>query len=70
MTDKKDDIVPMNFKCERSLAEQFKKVTKEQGYSQSLVLRELMKEYLAKQAGLTEQLIGATAMAKTTEKGE
>ena len=46
----KNDIVPMNFKCERALAEQFKKVTKEQGYSQSLALRELMKEYLKKNA--------------------
>ena len=48
MTNKKDDIVPMNFKCDAELAEQFKKVTKEQGYSQSLVLRELMKDYIKK----------------------
>ncbi len=48
MTEKKDDIVLINFKCDRELAEQFKKVAKQQGYSQSLVLRELMKEYLKK----------------------
>ena len=48
MTNKKDDIVPINFKCDAELAEQFKKVTKEQGYSQSLVLRELMKDYIKK----------------------
>lgn len=48
MTDKKDDIVPINFKCDAELAEQFKKVTKAKGYSQSLVLRELMKEYVKK----------------------
>lgn len=48
MTDKKDDIVPINFKCDRELAEQFKKVVKANGYSQSLVLRELMKEYVSK----------------------
>lgn len=50
MTNKKDDLVLINFKCDRELAEQFKKVAKEQGYSQSLVLRELMKEYLRKNA--------------------
>lgn len=48
MTDKKDDIVPINFKCDRELAEQFKKVVKSKGYNQSLVLRELMKEYVNK----------------------
>jgi len=48
MTNKKDDLVLINFKCDRDLAEQFKKVAKQQGYSQSLVLRELMKEYLLK----------------------
>lgn len=48
MTNKKDDLVLVNFKCDRELAEQFKKVAKQQGYSQSLVLRELMKEYLKK----------------------
>nr|WP_181717108.1 ribbon-helix-helix protein, CopG family [Psychrobacter sp.]QJS05565.1 putative antitoxin component [Psychrobacter sp.] len=48
MADKKDDVVLINFKCDRELAEQFKKVAKQQGYSQSLVLRELMKEYLKK----------------------
>lgn len=50
MTNKKDDLVLINFKCDRELAEQFKKAAKEQGYSQSLVLRELMKEYLKKNA--------------------
>lgn len=50
MTNKKDDLVLINFKCDRELAEQFKKVAKEQGYSQSLVLRELMKEFLKKNA--------------------
>lgn len=50
MTNKKDDLALINFKCDRELAEQFKKATKEQGYSQSLVLRELMKEYLKKNA--------------------
>ena len=50
MTNKKDDLVLINFKCDRELAEQFKKAAKEQGYSQSLVLRELMKEYLRKNA--------------------
>jgi metal-responsive CopG/Arc/MetJ family transcriptional regulator len=50
MTNKKDDLVLINFKCDRDLAEQFKKVAKQQGYSQSLVLRELMKEYLKKNA--------------------
>lgn len=50
MTNKKDDLVLINFKCDRDLAEQFKKVAKQQGYSQSLVLRELMKEYLRKNA--------------------
>lgn len=50
MTNKKDDLVLINFKCDRDLAEQFKKVAKEQGYSQSLVLRELMKEFLKKNA--------------------
>lgn len=48
MTNKKDDLVLVNFKCDSALAEKFKKVTKEQGYSQSLVLRELMKDYLKK----------------------
>ncbi|WP_201611949.1 ribbon-helix-helix protein, CopG family [Psychrobacter submarinus] len=50
MTNKKDDLALINFKCDRDLADQFKKVVKEQGYSQSLVLRELMKEYLKKNA--------------------
>lgn len=50
MTNKKDDLVLINFKCDRDLAEQFKKVAKQQGYSQSLVLRELIKEYLRKNA--------------------
>lgn len=50
MTNKKNDLALINFKCDRELAEQFKKVAKEQGYSQSLVLRELMKEYLKKNA--------------------
>lgn len=50
MTNKKDDLVLINFKCDRELAEEFKKVAKEQGYSQSLVLRELMKEFLKKNA--------------------
>ena len=48
MTNKKDDIVPINFKCDAELAEQFKKLTKAKGYSQSLVLRELMKDYIKK----------------------
>lgn len=50
MTNKKNDLALINFKCDRELAEQFKKVAKEQGYSQSLVLRELMKEFLKKNA--------------------
>lgn len=50
MTNKKDDLVLINFKCDRELAEEFKKVAKQQGYSQSLVLRELMKEFLKKNA--------------------
>lgn len=50
MTNKKDDLALINFKCDRELAEEFKKVAKQQGYSQSLVLRELIKEYLRKNA--------------------
>lgn len=48
MSDKKNETVPMNFKCDAELAEQFKKVVKAKGYNQSLVLRELMKEYVQK----------------------
>lgn len=69
MTDKKEKTVPVNFQCDPELADQFKKVTKAKGYTQSLVLRELMKEYLAKQVDLTGQLTGAKAKPKNTEKG-
>lgn len=45
---KNDETTLINFKCDTELAEQFKRLVKEQGYSQSLVLRELMKEYISK----------------------
>ena len=41
---KKDTLV--NFKCEEDLAKAFRLACNEKGYSQSFVLRELMKKYL------------------------
>lgn len=45
---KNDETTLINFKCDTELADEFKRLVKEQGYSQSLVLRELMKDYISK----------------------
>lgn len=46
MTKKKN--VSIHIRCDEDLANEFKRVVEQQGYSQSLVMRELMKDYLKK----------------------
>lgn len=45
---KKKKNVSIHIRADEDLANEFKRVCEQQGYSQSLVMRELMKEYLAK----------------------
>lgn len=45
---KKQKNVSIHIRCDEDLADEFKRVCDQQGYSQSLVMRELMKEYLKK----------------------
>lgn len=40
--------VSIHIRADEDLAKAFKRVVENQGYTQSLVMRELMKEYLAK----------------------
>lgn len=40
--------VAISFRCENELASEFKRVVEQQGYSQALILRELMRDYLKK----------------------
>ena len=48
MTIKKKKSVSVHIRADEDLANEFKRVVEAQGYTQSLVMRELMKEYLAK----------------------
>lgn len=48
MTAKKKKAVSIHIRADEDLANEFKRVVEAQGYTQSLVMRELMKEYLAK----------------------
>jgi len=48
MTIKKKKAVSIHIRADEDLANEFKRVVEAQGYTQSLVMRELMKEYLAK----------------------
>jgi antitoxin component of RelBE/YafQ-DinJ toxin-antitoxin module len=45
---KKPKNVSVHIRADEDLAKEFKRVVEQQGYTQSLVMRELMKEYLAK----------------------
>lgn len=40
--------VSIHIRCDEDLANEFKRACEEKGYSQSLVMRELMKDYLKK----------------------
>lgn len=40
--------VSIHIRADKDLSDEFKRVCEQQGYSQSLVMRELMKEYLSK----------------------
>ena len=44
----KQKNVSIHIRANEELAKEFKRVCEQQGYSQSLIMRELMKEYLAK----------------------
>lgn len=44
---KKGKDVSIHIRAEEALAKEFKRVCEQQGYTQSLVMRELMKKYLA-----------------------
>ena len=46
-TQKKKNV-SIHIRADEDLANEFKRVVENQGYTQSLVMRELMKEYLAK----------------------
>lgn len=45
---KKGKDVSIHIRAEEDLAKEFKRFCEQQGFTQSLVIRELMKEYLAK----------------------
>jgi len=45
---KKAKSVSIHIRADENLANEFKRVVEQQGYTQSLVMRELMKEYLSK----------------------
>lgn len=45
---KKPKNVSIHIRADVELAEEFKRVCEQNGYSQSLVMREFMKEYLSK----------------------
>lgn len=48
MTDKKTKTVSIHIRADENLANQFKRCCDEQGFSQSLVMRQLMKQYVEK----------------------
>lgn len=48
MSVKKPKNISIHIRAEESLAKEFKRVCEAQGYSQSLIMRELMKDYLSK----------------------
>lgn len=45
---KKAKNVSIHIRADEDLANEFKRVVESQGYTQSLIMRELMKQYLAK----------------------
>lgn len=45
---KKKKSVSIHIRADEDLANEFKRVVEAQGFTQSLIMRELMKEYLAK----------------------
>ena len=64
------DKTALTIRIDKDLADEFKRVCDEKDYSQSFVIRELMKKWLSdnKQRDLFKQVFGSIGVSRATQK--